>query len=255
MLQNLNKIGVVILAAGKGTRMNSDKLKVMHELNGQPLIDCVVKSVENLDLEIKPIVVVCNEDHSVQDFLGNRAEYAVQKERLGTGHAVMSAENVLKGKAEVVVVLYGDMPFIKPESIKKLIDKHLEKNNQLTLMTAVVDDFEDWRSGLYNYGRIIRGGAEDHILKIVEKKDATQKELEVKEVSTCFFCFNADWLWKNLKLLKNDSNNQKEYYLTDLVQIAESEGEKMSSITIDPKEALGINTLEDLEKANKIENI
>ena len=254
MLQNLNKISVVILAAGKGKRMNSDKLKVMHELDGKPLIDYVVKSVEDSNLGVKPVVVVCEENSSVQDFLGDRAEYTMQKERLGTGHAVMSAENILKDKAETVVVLYGDMPFIKPESIKKLVDKHLEKNNQLTLLTAEVPDFYNWRSGLYSYGRIVRGGAEDHILKIVEKKDATPEELEIKEVSTCFFCFNADWLWKKLKLLKNN-NNQKEYYLTDLVQIAESEREKMSSIAIDPKEALGINTPEDLGKANEIKNI
>jgi len=244
-------IGVVVLAAGKGKRMQSNILKVMHELNGRPLVDHVITTVEQLDLKIKPIVVVCQEDPAVQNFLKDRAEYVIQTERLGTGHAVSMAEEKLKGRVDVVVVLYGDMPFITADSVKKLIDKHLEKNNKVTLMTAAVADFFDWRSALFDYGRIIRGGDHNYIERIVEKKDATPQELEIKELNTAFFCFNSDWLWQNLKLLKNN-NTQGEYYLTDLVGLAFNEGQKLSSVDIDPKEAVGINTKEHLETAENI---
>jgi len=245
------KTGVIILAAGKGKRMQSNILKVMHELNGRPLIDYVVSSVEKSGINGKPIVVVCAEDQSVEKFLGDRAEYAVQTERLGTGHAVAIAEKRLKNKTDSVVVLYGDMPFISPESIRSLVEKHEEKGNKITLTTTRVDDFEGWRAALYDYGRIIRDGAENHIVKIVEKKDASPKELEIKELNSAYFCFNSDWLWDNLKLLKNN-NAQEEYYLTDLVGLAFNEGQKLSSVDVSPQEALGINTKEHLEEAKKI---
>lgn len=248
---NQNKVGVVILAAGKGKRMQSNMLKVMHELNGRPLVDHVVEAVEKSEIDGKPIVVVCAEDPAVQNFLGERAEYAIQKERLGTGHAVAITEEKLKDKVDTVVVLYGDMPFIKPESIRQLVERHKERNNKLTLMTVKVDDFNDWRVGLADYGRIIRGGEENHIIKIVEKKDATPEELEIKELNPAFICFDAAWLWENLKLLKNN-NAQGEYYLTDLVGAAFAEGQKLSSVNIDPKEAIGINTKEHLETAQRI---
>lgn len=251
-LNNQNKIGIVILAAGKGKRMQSNMLKVMHELNGRPLIDYVVGAVEKSEVDGIPVVVVCAEDPSVQNFLGSRAEYVVQNERLGTGHAVSIVEEKLKGRVDTVVVLYGDMPFIKSESIKKLAERHLERNNKVTLMTAKVEDFNDWRAALSDYGRIIRGGEENHIIKIVEKKDATPEELEIRELNPAFFCFNADWLWENLKLLKNN-NTQGEYYLTDLIGAAFDEGQKLSSVDIDPKEAIGINTKEHLETAQTIE--
>lgn len=250
-LKEQNKIGVVVLAAGKGKRMQSNMLKVMHELNGRPLIDYVVGAVEDSGVCEKPVVVVCAEDPAVQNFLDGRAEYVTQIERLGTGHAVANAEEKLKDEVDTVVVLYGDMPFIKPESIQKLVEKHLEKGNQLTLMTATVDDFTDWRVSLYDYGRIIRAGEENHIVKIIEKKDATPEELEIRELNPAFMCFNAEWLWKNLRLLKNN-NVQGEYYLTDLVGLAFAEGQKLSSVAIDPKEAVGINTKEHLETAQKI---
>ena len=249
--ERYNQTGIVILAAGKGKRMQSNILKVMHELNGRPLIDYSVGAVEGLGLEKKPVVIVCAEDDSVQKFLGDRVDYATQVERLGTGHAVAQAEELLRGKVSQVVVLYGDMPFVKTESIKRLIEKHLEKENKLTLMTVKVDDFADWRVGLYDYGRIVRDESTGHIIKIVEKRDATPEQLEIKELNPAFFCFDADWLWENLRLLKNN-NAQGEYYLTDLVGLAFAEGQKLSSVDIEPKEAVGINTKEHLETAQKI---
>lgn len=245
-----NKIGIVVLAAGKGKRMQSDTLKVMNELNGRPLIDYVVQVAENLDLAEKPIVVVRAGNPAVQNFLGDRAQYVEQEEQLGTGHAVGTAENILKDKVDHVVVLYGDMPFVTADSIKKLIDKHLEKNNELTLITVVVPDFNEWRANLYDYGRVVRG-VDGHIVGIVEKKDAAPEQLEIKEVNTSFFCFKSDWLWENLQKLKNE-NAQGEYYLTDLVKLAFESGAKLSAVSVGSREALGINTKEHLEIARTI---
>jgi len=248
MMAKESSLGIIILAAGKGTRMKSNKLKVMHEINSLPLIEYVMRTAEMLGASLKPVVVVCNDDPAVQNYLKNRATYAVQKERLGTGHAVMTAEDLLKGKVENIVILYGDMPLLTASSIKKLVEKHLEKNNQLTLVTTEVKDFNDWRESFYDYGRIVRGGLKNRIIKIVEKKDATEKELNIKELNTALFCFNSDWLWSNLKNLKNN-NKQGEYYLTDLVGLAFNEKQKLSSVIMDPKEAIGINTINHLEIA------
>ncbi len=250
MFETKDKIGIVILAAGKGTRMKSDKLKVMHELQGRPLVDYVVGAVENLGWPEKPVVVARRENTATQDYLGSRAQYVIQEKQLGTGQAVATAESILKGKVDRVVVLYGDMPFITGASIKNLVGQHLKNNDSLTLMTATVADFLEWRKNLFEYGRIIRNENGD-VVKIIETKDATPEQLEIKEVNSGYFCFEADWLWKNLKNLKNN-NAQGEYYLTDLVKMAFEQKVKMSSVEILPKEAVGINTLENLQTANQI---
>jgi len=242
------KIGVIILAAGKGKRMQSELPKVMHLLRDRPLIDYVVGAVESL--KIKPIVIVPDDSNLVRDFLDKRADYAVQTERLGTGHAVSMAEKKFNGNVDHVVVLYGDMPFINSRSIKNLIDEHVSRGNTLTLMTVKTPDFSDWRAQFYDFGRIVRD-ENNNITKIVEKKDASPKELNIKEVNTAFFCFKSDWLWQNLKKLKN-SNAAGEYYLTDLVKFAFDTSERLSSVEISPLEAIGVNTKEHLEKAHKI---
>lgn len=245
----LNKIGIIILAAGKGTRMNSNMLKVMHDLRGRPLIDHVLKAVEDVGFIDKPILVVRSDDSSVQDYIGDRALYVIQEKQLGTGQAVSVAENLMRGIFDHILVLYGDMPFITTESIKKLLAKHVEENNELTLVTAEVDDYENWRSIFRDFGRVVRHNG--RVVRIVEKKDASIEELMIREVNTAFFCFNANWLWENLKKLNND-NVQKEYYLTDLVKIAFESGARLSACKVDAKEALGINTKENLEVAEKI---
>jgi bifunctional UDP-N-acetylglucosamine pyrophosphorylase/glucosamine-1-phosphate N-acetyltransferase len=228
--------------------MQSTLPKVMHLMNGKPLVDYVVSAVESLG--IKPVVVISKNSTAVKDYLGERVLYAIQEKQLGTGHAVAMAENLLKGKVDHVVVLYGDMPFITAKSIKRLIAKHIADSNVLTLFTTVVPDFTGWRSQFYDFGRVMRG-ARGELMKIVQKKDATPEGLEIKEFDTCYFCFRADWLWKNLKKLKNN-NAQGEYYLTDLVKLAFAQKEKLSSIEINPREAIGINTKEHLEEVKKI---
>lgn len=242
------KIGVIILAAGKGKRMQSELPKAMHLLRDIPLIEYVVRAVESL--KIKPVVIVPDDSDLVRNYLEKRADYAMQIERLGTGHAVSMAEELLSGHADHIVVLYGDMPFINFGSIKNLIDEHVSRGNTLTLMTVKTPDFFDWRAQFYDFGRIVRD-ENNNITRIVEKKDASPKELNIKEVNTAFFCFKSDWLWENLKNLKN-TNAAGEYYLTDLVKIAFDTNERLSSVEIHPLEAIGVNTKEHLEKAQKI---
>lgn len=250
MENKLEQFGVVILAAGMGKRMQSTMLKVMHPLHNRPLIDYVVGTVEKTSVTTKPVVVVCATDPAVQDFLQNRAEYVVQHDRLGTGHAVAMAETKLKNKVENVVVLYGDMPFVSNESVARLMERHVERGNTITMVTFEVADFNDWRAAFKSFSRIIRG-ADGHIARDVQAKDASESELTIKELNPCIYCFDSAWLWENLKKI-GTQNVQKEYYLTDLIQMAIEQGEKISSISIEPKEAVGINTKEDLESAHSL---
>lgn len=248
MAIDISKVGIVILAAGKGKRMQSELPKVMHALHEKPLIHYVVKCAE--EIGVKPTVVVADDSNLVKEYLGERASYVIQTERLGTGHAVSMAESELSGKVDHIVILYGDMPFITSKSVLFLLDDHIARSNMVTLMTASVPDFHDWRAQFYDFGRIIRDGKGD-IIKIVEKKDASPAELNIMELNSAFFCFNAGWLWKNLKNLRNN-NAAGELYLTDLVKIAFDEGVPLSSVSIDPREAVGINTKEHLEKAHAV---
>lgn len=240
-----NKVGVVILAAGKGKRMQSDLPKLMHLLKGKPLIDYPVRVIE--ELIIKPVVVVNDASALIQDYLRDRAEYAIQKEQLGTGHAVMVAEGLLKNNVEHVVVLYGDMPSLTTHSLQTLIDTHILQQNCITMMVVNIPDFKDWRQYFYDWGRIVRN-TEGSILKIVEKKDCFPVQLNILEVNPGVYCFNSDWLWENLKKLNND-NNQKEYYLTDLIEMCIEQRKKLGDIATDPKETVGINTKEQLNLA------
>jgi bifunctional UDP-N-acetylglucosamine pyrophosphorylase/glucosamine-1-phosphate N-acetyltransferase len=185
----------------------------------------------------------------VRKTLGDDYTYAVQEEQLGTGHAVMSAENKVID-ADNILVLYADHPLVTPSTIRNLVDTHVKSNSILTMATATVPDFSDWREAFMSFGRFIRD-ENNNIIKIVEAKDATEKEKEIKEVNPAYMCFRANWMWKHLHSLKND-NNQNEYYLTDLVKMAFDEKQKIESISIDPKEALGVNTKDQLELIHNI---
>jgi bifunctional UDP-N-acetylglucosamine pyrophosphorylase/glucosamine-1-phosphate N-acetyltransferase len=182
----------------------------------------------------------------VMQTLGDKYTYVVQEEQLGTGHAVSCAEKAIQETTEGVVVLYGDHPFITSNTIKKLAEKHTDSKATITMATVSLPDYNEWRSNFYNsFSRIIRD-RDGHIVKDVQFRDATEEEKKVTEVNPCYFCFNKNWLYKNLKKIKND-NNQKEYYLTDLVKIAMEEKEKIESIDIMPIEALGANSQVELE--------
>lgn len=245
----MQKVKIIILAGGKGTRMNHDFPKVLVNLKGKPMIKHLLESVKKSEICPKPCIVVGYGKELVMQELGNEYDYAIQEQQLGTGHAVLCAEEYVKD-SESVLVLYGDNPYMTSETMKRLVSEHLKFKNKITMATVELPDFKDWREFFYkNFSRIIRD-ANGKILKSVEFKDATEKERSILEVNPCYFCFDTKWLFEKLKTLKNN-NTQKEYYLTDLVKIAEDEKENLESIKIDPKEALAVNSQEELEILEK----
>ena len=251
MPKKQGKTRIIILAGGKGTRMKSDLPKVLTNFKGKTLIRHILEKVNISGIDPKPIVVTGYKKELVMKELGDKCEYVNQEEQLGTGHAIMMAEKILKNKAVNVIVLYGDHPLIKPETIKKLVEKKLKSKSKIIMATFVVPDFKNWRNIFYkNFSRIVRD-KNKNIIKDVQFKDTNDEEKKIKELNPCYFCFDSKWLWKNLKKLNTD-NAQKEYYLTDLVKIAMQNKAKIESININPLEALGVNSKEELEILEKI---
>jgi UDP-N-acetylglucosamine diphosphorylase/glucosamine-1-phosphate N-acetyltransferase len=239
---------IVILAGGKGTRMGNPKVpKVLVMLKNKPLILYVLDEIEKINQLAKPIIVVGFGAGKVQQVLGNHYIYAFQNKQLGTAHALMAAKN--KVKADNILVLYGDMPFIKAGSLKDLIKLHLHSGAKISMLTSQVDSFKGDNISLEHYGRIIRTPLGEPA-GIVEFKDATDVQRKIKEINPGIYMFNSKWLWENLKNIENN-NVQKEYYLTDIVAIALSQGEKINSILVEPKEVLGVNSNEDLAIAEE----
>jgi len=241
-----NEIQIVILAAGQGTRMNNKDLpKVLIPLKGKSIIKYVLAAIKESKLCSRPTIIVGYKAEQVKNILGTDYDYVFQAEQLGTGHAVGCAKESLTRKVKDIMVLSGDMPFVSSKMINNLARAHFAKNNVLTMATAVTPDFVDWRQSFYGFGRIIRD-RDNKVIAIMEKKDSTPAQLENKEVNPAYYCFKTDWLWSNLDKLKNN-NAQREYYLTDLVGLAFKQGQDITTVEIKPKEALGINTAEQLE--------
>jgi bifunctional UDP-N-acetylglucosamine pyrophosphorylase / glucosamine-1-phosphate N-acetyltransferase len=246
-----DKIKIIILAAGNGKRMQSELPKVLVPLHNKPLIFHILDSIKKTGLQNKPVIVVGQKRALVMKAVGDDYTYVIQEEQLGTGHAVLATKKILENKASHIVVLYGDHPFISPKTIKNLITKHLKNKAKITMATVKLDDFDDWRNVFYtNFSRIIRN-ENNEIIKDIQFKDANEQEKKVTEVNPCYFCFEANWLWEKLQTLNTD-NAQKEYYLTDLVRIAMKEKAKMESIQIEPHEALGVNSKNELEVLEKL---
>lgn len=238
---------VIILAGGKGKRMGGNIPKVLVSLCGKPLIAYVLDAVSESGVCQNPVIVVGYQGERVREALGDKYQYIVQKEQLGTGHAVSVCREKLQKQSENIFVLYGDMPFISPGDIQKILSHHLQSGSTLTMGTVVVNDFFGWKEVFYSYGRIIRDH-DGNIFAIVELKDCSGEQKHITEVNPGYYCFRSDWLWENIHALSNQ-NAQNEYYLTDLVQIAIEQKEKVSSVRINPKSAYGINTQKHLETA------
>lgn len=234
-----------MLAAGDGKRMNSTVPKVMHVVKGVPMIGRIVSSLESVS-EVNKIVIVVSRRHTlVQEYLGERAEYVVQQEQKGTGHATLCTESVVKGVAPNVMVIYGDLPCLTAESLQRLLHDHVKQNNHVTMMTTTVSNYTDWQAPFLMYGRIIRD-EKGNVKEIIEYKDATEQQRNILEVNSGLYCFQSDWLFEQLRKLKPE-NVQGEYYLTDVVKIALEQGEKVLSVSLNPKEAIGVTTQEDLQ--------
>ena len=239
----MDNINAVILAAGEGTRMKSKMPKVLHEVMGRPMVKRVVDTAK--DLEAKNICVVTGHmSETVQEALKDEGvSFAVQEKQLGTGHAVMQAEEYIN-ENEDVLILYGDTPLIKAETLEKLIEYHRSENNGVSIISAIVEDSA-------GYGHIIRD-KDGNFVKNVEYKDATPEEKLVKEINSGIYCFKGSSLKKALKLITND-NAQGEYYLPDALEIILKSGEKVNAMTIgDVTEFFGVNNRVQLAQANKI---
>lgn len=243
---------IIILAAGKGTRMNSELPKVLVPLNGRPMIKYLMDSVVVSGVDKCPIIVVSPDNQGIiaETLKEYKVEYAIQDKQLGTGHAVACAQNAFEkngAKPKNIIVLYGDHPFLKTESIKKFAGLNQEA---LTIMPTDLPDYKDWRQNFYHWGRIVRG-LDGQVERIVEFKDASDEEKLITEVNPGFMSFNYDWLFKNINDLKNN-NSQSEYYLTDMVKIAFNAQYEVGTINIEAHEAMGVNSLEELKIAENL---
>jgi UDP-N-acetylglucosamine diphosphorylase/glucosamine-1-phosphate N-acetyltransferase len=234
-------LSTVILAAGKGTRMQSDQAKVLHLLCGEPLLAYSLTLAETIRSE-KIVVIVGHQAELVRRaFSSPEVIFVEQRPLLGTGHAVLQARDQFSDYAGMILILCGDVPCLKIATVKSLIERHCRQQAVVTVMTAVLDN-----PG--SYGRVITDQDGD-VLKIVEARDATDQEKKVREINTGIYCADSRFLFDAVAQITND-NSQKEYYLTDIIEIACKAGCRVCSfIAADPFEVMGVNTLEDLEKA------
>jgi len=236
-------IDAVVLAAGKGTRMNSDLPKVLHGVAGRSLLEHVLNTVHLAGID-HTVVVVGHEAELVQKTCGREGlDFVLQEPQLGTGHAVQMAVPALRAGGHCVV-LAGDVPLLKVETLQKLVSESISSNAAAVVLTCVVED-----AGAY--GRIIKNDA-GQVQKIVEARDASPAELAVGEYNTGVFCFRSDQLIEALSNLTTD-NQQGEYYLTDTVAYLVENGRPVGAVvTEDPDEVVGINTIPELSAAEEI---
>lgn len=241
------EIRAIILGAGKGTRMKSNLPKVLHQIFAKPLIGWVLDSIKNLPYDSESIVVIGHGAHDVEEYLNKNYKYVkttLQKEQLGTGHAVAQAVPMLNSYRGVLIIVCGDTPLITTKTLHKLIRYHNENYADLTVMTTKFDNPK-------GCGRIIRS-SKDEVMKIVEEKDATESQKEIKEVNTGIYCLDWAKIRKAFNELKNN-NAQGEYYLTDIVKWARDNQYKVLGYVADnPEEIYGINSRQNLAVASNI---
>ncbi|MDN4608858.1 bifunctional UDP-N-acetylglucosamine diphosphorylase/glucosamine-1-phosphate N-acetyltransferase GlmU [Sporosarcina highlanderae] len=233
----------IVLAAGQGTRMKSDLYKVLHPVCGKPMVEHVVDHIIGIGAD-KIVTIVGHGAEKVEETLGGKSEYALQAEQLGTAHAVQQAEKQLGDLDGVTIVVCGDTPLIKSETMQALIAHHSETDAKATILTANADDPT-------GYGRIIRD-ADGNVLRNVEHKDATDEERSVTEINTGTYCFDNRSLFNALKKVKNE-NAQGEYYLPDVIGILRAENARISAyVTDDFSETIGVNDRVVLSEAEKV---
>jgi bifunctional UDP-N-acetylglucosamine pyrophosphorylase/glucosamine-1-phosphate N-acetyltransferase len=235
-----DNLEVIILAAGLGTRMKSKTIKILHRAAGRPIIDYVLDLAGDLSPH-PPVMVIGHQREQVQEVVGSRARFAVQEQQHGTGHAVLQAASTLEPNGlanKRVLILSGDVPLTRPETLRRLLDEHERSGNALTLLTMKLAS-----PGMY--GRIVRD-ENDAVTRIVEAKDASDEQKRIDEVNAGIYVFGGEHLFDNLRNLSPD-NAQKEYYLTDLLQVIRDAGHRVGAVVADdPVEALGVNSRADL---------
>lgn len=239
----MTKRFAVVLAAGQGTRMKSKLYKVMHPVMGKPMVGHVVDQA--IEAQMNKIVTVTGVGaETVQDYLGEKSEYVLQEEQLGTAHAVEQVAPLLEGKEGTTLVICGDTPLLTSETLKALVAHHEDTSAKATILTAHAEDPA-------GYGRVIRA-EDDSVRKIVEDKDASETERAVQEINTGTYCFDNKALFETLKKVDNN-NSQGEYYLPDVIELLKNEEELISAYQLSNKEdALGVNDRVALAQASKL---
>ena len=233
------KITAVLLAAGHGTRMKSDLPKVLHPVVGKPMVFYGLEATRQASTET-PVLVVGYGADAVKAAVGRASDYVIQEKQLGTGHAVLQAETLLKGKTDYVIVTYADMPLLRPETLKNLVDTQKANPGPITILTVVARDPR-------GFGRIVRKD-DGTVQAIVEEAAATPEQLKINELNVGAYCFSAGWLWEALRRIP--LSQRGEYYLTDTIEVAVKAGLPVQAIVLDDIiETIGINTRVHLSEA------
>lgn len=219
--------------------MKSDLPKVLHEIDGRPMVSYVVDAVKTLGAETIVVVIGYKASMVREALAGENVEFVLQEEQLGTGHAVAQCKTALSGFRGTVMVLNGDVPCLRPDTLRRFLNDHVSDGASATVLTAVLDDPT-------GYGRIVRA-KDGSLLRIVEHKDATEAELAIKEINSGMFCFDDRSLFAALSGMDRD-NAQNEYYLTDVIELMKTDGERVRAYCVeDPGEVAGVNNLSELE--------
>lgn len=236
------RINAILLAAGQGTRMRSNLPKVLHPLLGKPMIHYAVQAAQQVTGQ-KPVVVVGHGAQTIQQALGDSVRFVIQEPQLGTGHAVLQAEPLLKNEADLILVTYADMPLLTPETLQRIVDAQQHHPGPLTMLTVVADD-------PHGFGRIVRDD-DGRVKAIVEEAQATPEQRAIRELNASVYCFEARWLWEMLPRIPMSPKG--EYYLTDLIGIAVADGLAVQSQRVaDPQEGIGINNRVHLAEAEAL---
>jgi bifunctional UDP-N-acetylglucosamine pyrophosphorylase/glucosamine-1-phosphate N-acetyltransferase len=241
--------GAVILAAGRGTRLNdgqpSPVPKVMNKICGQPMLEFTLKTLENVNIT-DIVIVVGYKAELIEGYFGTRYKYALQEEQKGTGHAVACAQNEVDPTNEHILVIQGDdSAFYSPETLINLINAHVKDKAKVSLLTLKHPNPAE-------LGRIIRD-KQGGIVAIKEKEVLNEEERKIDEINTGTYCFEAKWLWQNIKKLKPSATGKGEIILPDLIRLAVEQKDKVATHTIhDHYEWIGINTPEQLKLANEV---
>lgn len=236
-------ISCVVLAAGKGTRMKSTRAKVLHEVFFAPMIHHVLEAVNSLRLDHIIVVVGYQQDRVEEALESYPVSFVVQEEQLGTGHAVLCARDQLAAVGGTVLILCGDTPLIRAETLACMLAEHRAKGAPLTVMTTRLAEPT-------NYGRIVRD-EQGAVLKIVEEKDATPQQRQIDEINAGIYCAETGFLFEALQQVGSD-NSQGEVYLTDIVELANRAGHRVNRFAgVDAEEVLGVNSRVELAAAYK----
>lgn len=235
-------VASILLAAGQGTRMRSILPKVLHPIAGKPMVWYALQAVRGL-LDLPPLLVVGYRADAVKDAVGPEVETVLQEQQLGTGHAVAVARSKLEGKADTILVTFADMPFIRQETLQKLLALHQKSPSPVTMTSFIGDEAR-------GFGRVVRDD-KGHVIGIVEQADATPEQLAIHEYNVSAYCFDANWLWQALQQIPVSPKG--EYYLTDVIGLAVEGGFAVESLVLDdPTEGIGLNNRVHLAAAEKV---